>query len=203
MDCSDSYLRRWSQLFKADRWVGLFARYAGRRRYNVTDLLEARVLAWTTTRKPADGSTHWSLRKLVAEMGCHLSHMTIARIWAKHGLKLHRLQGAIDSNDLDFETKVTNLIDLYLNPPKQAAVFCVDEKTAIQTLDCKNPLLPLLPGRAEQHGFESFRHGTLSLYGAFIMKTGEVLRQKVESHTSSEFVAFLTDIVTNRVAGRR
>ena len=82
-------------------------------------------------------------------------------------------------------------------------MFCVDEKTAFQTLDRKNPLLPLLPGCAQQHGFESFRHGTLSLYAAFIMKTGEVLRQKVESHTSSEFVAFLTDIVANRVAGRR
>ncbi|MEX2493005.1 MAG: helix-turn-helix domain-containing protein, partial [Nitrospirales bacterium] len=64
LDCRDSYISRWSQRFKADRLAGLFARYAGRRRDKVTERLEARVLAWTTKRKPADGSTHWSSRKL-------------------------------------------------------------------------------------------------------------------------------------------
>jgi len=202
LDCRDSYISRWSQRFKADRLAGLFARYAGRRRYKVTERLEARVLAWTTKRKPTDGSTHWSSRKLAAEMGGALSHMTIARIWAKHGLKPHHLQGDIASNDPDFETKAADVIGLYLTPPQHGAVFCIDEKTAIQALDRKDPVLPLSPGRAERHGFESFRHGTLSLYAAFNTKTGEVLGKTAERHTSSEFVAFLTDIVANQPAGK-
>ena len=202
LDCADSYISRWSKRFEADRLAGLFARHAGRERYKVTDQVEARVLAWTTKRKPGDGSTHWSSRKLAAELGGDISHMTVTRIWAKHGLKPHRLEGYIASNDPDFETKAADVIGLYLNPPQHAAVFCVDEKTAIQALDRKDPVLPLSPGRAERHGFEYFRHGTLSLYAAFNTKTGEVLGKTAERHTSAEFVAFLTDIVVNQPRGK-
>jgi len=197
LDCSDSYIDRWSKRFAVDRLAGLFARHAGRRRFKVTERVEAKVLAWTTKRKPADGSTHWSSRKLATELG-GVSHMSISRIWAKHGLQRHRLEGYVCPNDPDFETKAADLIGLYLNPPAHAAVFCVDEKTAIQALDRKDPVLPLSPGRAERHGFEYKRHGTLSLYAAFNTKTGEVLGNTVTRHTSAEFVAFLTDIVANQ-----
>jgi transposase len=202
LDCADSYINRWGKRFEVDRLAGLFARHAGRERYKVTDRLEARVLAWTTKRKPADGSTHWSSRKLAAELGGDISHMTVTRIWAKHALKPHRLEGYIASNDPDFETKAADVIGLYLNPPQHAAVFCVDEKTAIQALDRKDPVLPLSPGRAERHGFEYFRHGTLSLYAAFNTKTGEVLGKTAARHTSAEFVAFLNDIVVNQPRGK-
>jgi transposase len=201
LDCSDSYINRWSKRFATDRLAGLFARYAGRERYKVTDRIEARVLARTTERKPADGSTHWSSRKLAAELG-DISHMTVTRIWAKHGLKPHRLEGYIASNDPDFETKAADVIGLYLNPPQHAAVFSIDEKSAIQALDRKDPVLPLSPGRAERHGFEYYRHGTLSLFAAFNTKTGEVLGKTAERHTSAEFVAFLTDIVANQPKGK-
>ena len=199
LDCADSYISRWSKRFETDRLAGLFARHSGRERYKVTDRVEARVLGWTTKRKPADGSTHWSS---AAELGGDISHMTVTRIWAKHGLKPHRLEGYIASNDPDFETKAADVIGLYLNPPQHAAVFCVDEKTAIQALDRKDPVLPLSPGRAERHGFEYFRHGTVSLYAAFNTKTGEVLGKTAERHTSAEFVAFLTDIVVNQPRGK-
>ena len=106
------------------------------------------------------------------------------------------------SNDPDFETKAADIIGLYLNPPQHAAVFCVDEKTAIQALDRKDPVLPLSPGRAERHGFEYFRHGTLSLYAAFNTKTGKVLGKTAARHTSAEFVAFLADIVVNQPRGK-
>ena len=201
LDCSDSYIDRWNKRFAADRLAGLFARYAGRSRYKVTDRIEARVLARTTKHKPGDGSTHWSSRKLAAELG-DISHMTVSRIWAKHGIKPHRLEGYLASNDPDFETKAADVIGLYLNPPQHAAVFCVDEKTAIQALDRKDPVLPLSPGRAERHGFEYFRHGTLSLYAAFNTKTGEVLGKTAQRHTSAEFVAFLNDIVANQRKGK-
>jgi transposase len=201
LDCSDSYIARWSKRFAEERLAGLFARYAGRERYKVTDRTEARVLARTTKHKPADGSTHWSSRKLAAELG-DISHMTVSRIWAKHGIKPHRLEGYLASNDPDFESKAAEVIGLYLNPPQHAAVFSVDEKTAIQALDRKDPVLPLSPGRAERHGFEYFRHGTLSLYAAFNTKTGEVLGKTAARHTSAEFVAFLTDIVANQPRGK-
>jgi transposase len=197
LDCSDSYIARWSNRFATDRLAGLFARHAGRARYKVTDRIEARVLARTTKHKPADGSSHWSSRKLATELG-DISHMTVTRIWAKHGIKPHRLEGYLMSNDPDFEAKAADVIGLYLNPPQHAAVFCVDEKTAIQALDRKDPVLPLSPGRAERHGFEYFRHGTLSLYAAFNTQTGEVLGKTAERHTSAEFVAFLTDIVAHQ-----
>lgn len=201
LDCNDSYISRWSQRFAADRLAGLFARYAGRASYKVSDRIEARVLAWTTKRKPADGSTHWSSRKLADELG-GISHMTVSRIWAKHRIKPHRLAGYIASNDPDFETKAADVIGLYLNPPQHAAVFSVDEKTAIQALDRKDPVLPLSPGRVERHGFEYFRHGTLSLYAAFNTRTGEVLGKTAQRHSSAEFVAFLTDIVANQRRGK-
>jgi transposase len=117
-------------------------------------------------------------------------------------LKPHRLEGYLASNDPDFEAKAADVIGLYLHRPQHAAVFGVDEKTAIQALDRKDPVLPLSPGRAERHGFESVRHGTLSLYAAFNTKTGEVLCNTAPRHTSAEFVAFLTDIVPHQPTGK-
>jgi transposase len=128
--------------------------------------------------------------------------MMVARVWRKHGLQPHRIERYMASNDPDFEKKAADIIGLYLNPPAHAAVFCVDEKTHIQALDRKDPVLPLSPGRAERHGFEYFRHGTLSLYAAFNTKTGEVLGKTADRHTSAEFVAFLTDIVINQPRGK-
>ncbi len=106
------------------------------------------------------------------------------------------------SNDPDFEAKAAEIIGLYLHPPQHAAAFCVDEKTAIQALDRKDPVLPLSPGRAERHGFEYYRHGTLSLFAAFNARTGEVLGKTAAHHTAAEFVAFLTDIVANQPRGK-
>ena len=78
---------------------------------------------------------------------------------------------------------------------RSTAVFCVDEKTAIQALDRLDPVLPLSPGRAERHGFEYYRHGTLSLYAALDVKTGKVQGKTAKRHTSSEFIAFLSEVV--------
>src|ERR1700724_4648683 len=82
LDCSDSYIDRWSKRFAADRLAGLFARHAGRERYKVTDRIEARVLARTTKYTPADGSTHWSSRNLATELRGDIAHMTDARLCA-------------------------------------------------------------------------------------------------------------------------
>jgi hypothetical protein len=184
LDCTDSFIGRWSKRFQQERLAGLFSRHAGQAPTTLTAALEARILEWSVKRKPSDGSTHWSTRKLGAQL--NVSHMMIARVWRKHALRPHRLEGYVASNDPDFETKAANIIGLYLHPPQHAAVFCVDEKTAIQALDRKDPVLPLSPGRAERHGLEYDRHGTLSLYAAFNTKTGEVLGKTAARHTSAE-----------------
>jgi len=99
------------------------------------------------------------------------------------------------SDDPDFETKAADIIGLYLNPPDHAAVFRVDEKTAIQALDRLDPVLPLSPGRIERHGFEYRRHGTLSLYAALETATGRVHGKTTARHPSQDFVAFLEEVV--------
>jgi hypothetical protein len=109
-------------------------------------------------------STHWSCRKLAEELG--VSNSTVQRILAQTKLRPHRLESYMASNDPEFESKAADIIGLYLNPPQHAAVFCVGEERAIQALDRLDPVLPLSPGRAGRHGFEYYRHGTLSLYAA-------------------------------------
>jgi len=106
------------------------------------------------------------------------------------------------SDDADFEAKAADIIGLYLKPPVHAAVFCVDEKTAIQALDRLDPVLSLSPGRAERHGFEYYRHGKLSLYAALDTATGEVLGRTVSRHTSAEFVEFLRELLAGVEPGK-
>src|SRR5216683_1420830 len=199
LGCSSAYIARWQARFAQQRLAGLFARHQGRPATKRTARLEARILAWTR-RAPNDGSTHWSSRKLAQALG--INHMMVARVWRRAGLKPHRLERYMASDDPDFERKAADVIGLYVNPPQHAAVFCVDEKTAIQALDRLDPVLPLSPGRAERHGFEYYRHGTLSLYAAFNTKSGQVLGKTVARHTSAEFVAFLSDIVVNQPRGK-
>src|SRR5271169_1703258 len=200
LDCNDAFINRWSKRFREERLAGLFSRHAGQEATTLTPALEARILQWTLKRSPPDGTTQWSTRRLGTQL--KVSHMMVARVWTKHGLKPHRLDRYMASNDPDFEKKAADIIGLYLNPPAHAAVFSVDEKTSIQALDRKDPVLPLSPGRAERHGFEYFRHGTLSLYAAFNTKTGEVLGKTTARHTSAEFVTFLTDIVIDQPRGK-
>ena len=128
--------------------------------------------------------------------------MAVARVWGRYGLQPHRLRHHMVSDDPNFETKAADIIGLYLHPPAHAAVFCVDEKSAIQALDRLDPVLPLSPGRAESHGFEYFRHGTLSLYAALETRSGEILGKTAKRHTSSEFVNFLEEIVASQPAGK-
>src|SRR5437899_2755086 len=99
------------------------------------------------------------------------------------------------SDDPRFEQKAADIIGLCMNPPHHAAVSCVDEKTAIQALDRLDSVLPLSPGRAERHGFEYYRYGTLSLYAALDVKTGKVQGMTAARHTSKDFVAFLEGLV--------
>lgn len=154
--------------------------------------MQAKVLR-KTLKPPEDGSTHWSCRKMATAAA--VSKSTVQRIWATARVQPHRLERYMASNDPNFEAKAADIITLYLDPPQHAAVFCVDEKTAILALDRLDPVLPLSPGRAERHGFEYYRHGTLSLYAALDLKTGKVGGKTAQRHTSAEFIDFLGHIV--------
>jgi transposase len=195
LNCNGNYISRWKQRFISDGLGGLYSRHPGRAITRLTPKMEARILEWTR-RKPADGSTHWSTRRLAKHLG--VSHMMVARVWQRAGFKPHRIERYMASDDPDFETKAADIIGLYVNPPQHAAIFAVDEKTAIQALDRLDPVLPFSPGRVERHGFEYYRHGTLSLYAALNTRTGEVLATTAERHTSEQFVAFLADIVAHQ-----
>lgn len=124
--------------------------------------------------------------------------MTVQRVWQRAGLKPHRMERYVASPDPDFEQKAADIIGLYLNPPEHAVVFSIDEKTAIQALDRTLPILPLSPGRAERHGFEYVRHGTLSLYAALNVGTGAVEGLTAARHTSADFLAFLDRVVATQ-----
>lgn len=191
MRCSVNTVRLWQQRFRDEGLAGLYGRHPGRQVLEDTPELEAQILERTRCA-PKDGSTHWSTRKLATELG--INHMRVARTWAKAGLKPHQLRRYMASDDPEFAKKAADVIGLYLRPPTNAVVFCVDEKTAIQALDRLDPVLPLSPGRAERHGFEYFRHGTLSLYAALDTQTGAVLGKTAAKHTSAEFVAFLAEL---------
>jgi transposase len=186
-------ISRWKKGFLEDRLHGLTeAARPGQKPTVITPKLQGRVLE-ATRRKPKDGSTHWSVRKLAREL--KISKDAVHRIWRTAGLKPHRLARYMASDDPDFEDKAADIIGLYLNPPQHAAIFCVDEKSAIQALDRLDPVLPLSPGRIERHGFEYYRHGTLSLYAALDVRSGKVHGKTAARHTSEEFVDFLGQVV--------
>jgi transposase len=200
LSCSTSYVQRWSKRFRSERLGGLFAKHKGRKAADGAAKLEARILEWTR-RGPDDGTTQWSTRRLAQKLGT--THMAVARVWSHYGLQPHRLRHHMVSDDPAFESKAADIIGLYLHPPAHAAVFCVDEKTAIQALDRLDPVLPLSPGRAESHGFEYYRHGTLSLYAALETQSGAILGKTAQRHTSAEFVSFLEEIVASQPAGKK
>src|SRR5436189_796822 len=193
--CSSRTIALWKQRFAKDGLAGLAAGHRGSKPTVLTPALEARIMTWTR-RPPPHGATHWSTRSLGRKMG--VQHTIIARAWRHAGLQPHRLERYMRSTDPEFETKAADVIGLYLDPPQHAVIFSVDEKSAIQALDRLDPVLPMSPGRAERHGFEYQRHGTLSLYAALNTTTGEVIGKTAARHTSEEFVAFLADIAVHQ-----
>lgn len=193
LDTTAPTISRWKKRFLTERLNGLMeSRHPGQKPTVLTPKLQARILE-ATRHKPKDGSTHWSVRKLARAL--NVSKDAVHRVWQTAGVKPHRLERYMASDDPDFETKAADIIGLYLNPPQHAAVFCVDEKSAIQALDRLDPVLPLSPGRVERHGFEYYRHGTLSLYAALEVKSGKVHGKTAARHTSEEFVDFLDQVV--------
>ena len=149
--------------------------------------VQAIVQATTQTRPP--GQTHWSCRSMAKAHG--VSPASVQRIWDAHGLKPHRVKTFKLSNDSRFTEKLTDVVGLYLNPPEQAIVLCVDEKSQIQALDRTQASLPIKKGRAGTMTHDYKRNGTTTLFAALSMLDGSVVGQCLPRHRHQEFLKFL------------
>jgi transposase/transcriptional regulator with XRE-family HTH domain len=142
-----------------------------------------------TLRSKPKGMTQWSCRLLAASQG--VSKSTINNIWQSHNLKPHRVKTFKLSRDAKFLEKLTDVVGLYLNPPQQAMVLCVDEKSQIQALDRTQPGLPLKKGRCGTMTHDYKRNGTTSLFAALEVLQGKVIGECYERHRHQEFLKFL------------
>src|SRR5438270_5385711 len=148
----------------------------------------ARIVEATLQTKPK-GSTHWSTRTLAREQG--VSKNTIHRIWQEHQLKPHLTKTFKLSRDPKFLEKLTDVVGVYLTPPQNAVVLCVDEKSQIQALDRTQPGLPLKPGRCGTFTHDYKRNGTTTLFAALQMVEGRVIGECYPRHRHQEFLRFL------------
>ncbi len=151
----------------------------------------ARLVELTTQAKPV-AATHWSTRKMAAELG--VSASTVMRHWHAHGLKPHLLSGFKVSRDPKFVEKLEDIVGLYMSPPEHALVLCCDEKSQVQALDRTQPGLPLKKGRAETMTHDYKRNGTTTLFAALNVLDGQVIGQCQQRHTHAEWLSFLKKI---------
>jgi transposase len=182
-------VRRWRQRFAETGvdGVGRIAKGRGRKPI-LPEGTVAEVVRITCHETPADGSTQWTTRSLAKRLG--LGKDTVRRVWSDHGLKPWRVETFKISNDPHFEAKLVDVVGLYLNPPERAAVFCFDEKTQVQALDRTQPSLPMKPGRAGTMTHDYKRNGTIDLFAALNVGTGEVITATRKSHTAKDVLAF-------------
>jgi transposase len=186
-------VRAWRKRFadKGIEGVGKVAKGRGRKSWLPADTTE-RVVELTRTGTPPGGATHWSTRTLAAVVG--VSDDTVRRIWDDHGLKPWRVDTFKLSNDPDFEAKLIDVVGLYLNPPARAVVFSYDEKTSCQALDRTQPSLPMTRGRAGTMTHDYKRNGTIDLFAAMNLGTGEVLTDLRKGHTGADVLRFFKQI---------
>jgi len=185
-------IQHWKRSWRKKGLDGLLDAPRPGRPKKLTVAKEAAILA-ATKEHPPGPVTHWSTRRLARRLG--LSNVTVMRVWHKAGLQPHRLRRYMASPDPNFEAKAKDILGLYLHPPENTAVFCLDEKTAIQALDRTQPALPLRPHQPERQTFEYVRYGTVSLFAALEVHSGKVMGRCAPRHTSEEFVQFLEEAV--------
>ena len=146
------------------------------------------LVQFVCQEKP-ENETHWSTRELGKRFG--ISHTAVNTILKEHGLKPHLVKSFKFSTDKEFESKLADVIDLYLNPPENSIVFCVDEKSQIQALERTQPLLPMLPGIPEKQTHDYYRHGTTTLFAALNVANGKIIGKCNKSHKGEDYVNFL------------
>lgn len=161
---------------------------------------ESEIIRKTLETNPK-GATHWSRSLMAAEAG--VSESTVGRIWARNGLKPHRVGSFKLSNDKRFEEKLEDIVGLYLSPPEHAVVFSCDEKSQIQALDRTQPGLPLKNGRCQTMTHDYKRNGTTSLFAALETVTGKVVGTCMNKHRHVEWLKFLRLIEKSAPVGKQ
>lgn len=185
---------KWRRRFAADRLDGLLDEpRPGAPRKISDDAVEAAVVR--TLETTPTGATHWSTRELARAVG--MSKSTVQRVWHAFGLKPHRTESFQLSKDPLLIEKVRDIVGLYMSPPDNALVLCVDEKSQIQALNRTQPLLPLRPGQMERRTHDYERHGTTTLFAALDTRTGKVIGECHARHRAVEFRKFLDRIDAN------
>ncbi len=189
---SPSTVKTWRDRF-AEQGIVKFGEVAkGRgRKPSISKEKISEIVRATQQTKPA-GGTHWSCRTMARAQG--VSPATVQRIWASRGLKPHLVKTFKLSNDPKFEAKLIDVVGLYLNPPDNAVVLCMDEKSSVQALDRTQPSLPMKKGRAGTMTSDYKRHGTTTLFAALNVLTGVVVGQCLPRHRHEEFLKFLKTI---------
>ena len=191
IDMREQTVLKWRKRFLTDRLAGLRDQPRPGRERTITDEQIAEVVRMTLEEKPPD-ATHWSLRSMAAASG--ISRHSVQQIWRSFNLQPHRTETFKLSTDPKFVEKTRDIVGLYMSPPENAVVICVDEKSQMQALERTQPLLPLRPGTPERRTHDYHRHGTSSLFAALMVKTGVVLGECHRRHRHQEFIKFLNTI---------
>ena len=186
-----STVGKWRSRFVEQRLEGLYDEPRPGVEHTITDDQIEEVVTKTLETTPK-GRTHWSTRSMAKHLG--LSHSTIGRIWRTFGLQPHRSESFRLSQDPQLVEKVRDVVGLYMNPPDNAVVLCVDEKSQIQALERAQPVLPMSLGQPERQTHDYIRHGTTDLFAALDAATGEVLGKCYTRHRAIEFKKFLVEI---------
>lgn len=180
-------VNKWRARYARDRISGLHDELRPGRPRTVDDERVAELINKTLHTKPADGATHWSTRGLAAETG--ISKTTVARYLQAFQLKPHRAESFKLSTDPLFIEKLRDVVGLYLNPPENALVLCVDEKSQCQALERTQPMLPMGFGYVEGVTHDYVRHGTTTLFAAVNVLNGAVLANCKPRHRHQEFLS--------------
>lgn len=154
----------------------------------ISDEVKNELSRIVCNEKPESG-THWSTRELGKRLG--IGHSSVNTILRDRGLKPHLVKQFQISNDPDFEKKLEDVVGLYLNPPENSVIFCVDEKSQIQALERSQPILPILPGVPERQTHDYYRHGTTTLFAALNVLSGKVIGDCKEQHKAADYISFL------------
>jgi transposase/DNA-binding transcriptional MerR regulator len=188
----------WRRRFLERGLAGLYAeRPAGHAR-SYDEEQVARLMQRALSSRPKQG-THWSVRSFAKASG--VSKSTVQRYFSLFGIQPHRRNSFKLSNDPFFVEKVRDIVGLYLNPPENALVLCVDEKSQVQALERSQPILPMGLGYVEGVTHDYFRHGTTTLFAALDIANGSVIGQCKRRHRHQEFLAFLRHVERNVPAG--
>jgi len=185
---------KWRRRFLKQDVAGLHDELRPGRPRPISDERIAQLVRKTLETKP-EGGTHWSIRRIAKT--ARLSKSTVHRVWQAFGLQPHRQKQFKLSTDPFFVEKVRDIVGLYLNPPENAVVLCVDEKSQIQALERTQPLLPMGLGYVEGVTHDYRRHGTTTLFAALDTAEGKVITQCRERHRHQEYLGFLKEIEKN------